>query len=163
MDLNKVFLIGRLTENPEIRTTNSGQEVSTIRIATDRMWTDKQGQKQREAEYHSVVLWGRLAQIAGQYLQKGGLVFIEGRIQTRSWDDSQGQKRYRTEVVAERLQLGPKANATTPGGEQAGETPGVREVVPPQTPGVNGEGKPEAEEIPIIEEEGEIDVKDIPF
>src|SRR3990167_3150495 len=112
MDLNKVFLIGRLTENPEIRTTNSGQEVSTIRIATNRMWTDKQGQKQREAEYHSVVLWGRLAQIAGQYLQKGGLVFIEGRIQTRSWDDSQGQKRYRTEVVAERLQLGPKAAGT---------------------------------------------------
>ncbi|MBI2642209.1 MAG: single-stranded DNA-binding protein [Candidatus Wildermuthbacteria bacterium] len=158
MDLNKVFLIGRLTENPEIRTTSSGQEVSTIRIATNRMWTDKQGQKQREAEYHSVVLWGRLAQIAGQYLQKGGLVYIEGRIQTRSWDDSQGQKRYRTEVVAERLQLGPKSAGKTPG---LGETPGVNDAEPQQTPGVNSE--PKTEDIPIIEEEGEIDVKDIPF
>lgn len=158
MDLNKVFLIGRLTENPEIRTTASGQEVSTIRIATNRMWTDKQGQKQREAEYHSVVLWGRLAQIAGQYLQKGGLVYIEGRIQTRSWDDSQGQKRYRTEVVAERLQLGPKAAGT--GGAPA-QTPDVQEASPQQTSGVPTE--PKTEEIPIIEEEGEIDVKDIPF
>ncbi|MBI2642281.1 MAG: single-stranded DNA-binding protein [Candidatus Wildermuthbacteria bacterium] len=152
MDLNKVFLIGRLTENPELRTTNSGQEVSTIRVATNRMWTDKQGQKQREAEYHSVVLWGRLAQIASQYLQKGGLVYIEGRIQTRSWDDSQGQKRYRTEVVAERIQLGPKSgvpSGTSPKPEQTAK----EEANPPAG----------GEEIPIIEEEGEIDVKDIPF
>ena len=154
MDLNKVFLIGRLTENPELRTTNSGQEVSTIRIATNRMWTDKQGQKQREAEYHSVVLWGRLAQIAGQYLQKGGLVYIEGRIQTRSWDDSQGQKRYRTEVVAERLQLGPRGGAST-------EREMDRETEVKQEPSIKEE--PKTEEIPIIEEEGEIDVKDIPF
>ncbi|MDO8577394.1 MAG: single-stranded DNA-binding protein [Candidatus Wildermuthbacteria bacterium] len=154
MDLNKVFLIGRLTENPEVRTTNSGQEVSTIRIATNRMWTDKQGQKQREAEYHSVVLWGRLAQIAGQYLQKGGLVYIEGRIQTRSWDDSQGQKRYRTEVVAERLQLGPRSGADP-------ERDIDRETEVRQEPSVKEE--PKTEEIPIIEEEGEIDVKDIPF
>lgn len=148
MDLNKVFIIGRLTENPELRTTNSGQEVATIRMATNRMWTDKQGQKQREAEYHSVVLWGRLAQIASQYLQKGGLAYVEGRIRTRSWEDSQGQKRYRTEIIAERLQLGPKSAA-------AGTTPTKQEQPEKE--------EPKTEEIPIIEEEGEIDVKDIPF
>jgi len=154
MDLNKVMLIGRLTADPEMRTTPSGQSVCTLRIATNRVWTDKQGQKQRNAEYHSVVLWARLAEIASQYLKRGDMAFIEGRIQTRSWQDQTGQKKYRTEVVAERLQLGPKGLG---GGGMASET---KEPIIEESSAT----KPaEDQEIPIIEEEGEIDVKDIPF
>ncbi|MBI1971600.1 MAG: single-stranded DNA-binding protein, partial [Candidatus Wildermuthbacteria bacterium] len=97
MNLNKVFLIGRLTDNPELRTTTGGQPVCSLRVATNRAWKDQQGQQHEEAEYHSVVAWRRLAEIASQYLQKGALVYIEGRLQTRSWQDQQGVKKYRTE------------------------------------------------------------------
>ncbi len=155
MDLNKVMLIGRLTAEPEMRTTPSGQQVCTLRIATNRVWTDKQGQKQRDAEYHSVVLWARLAEIASQYLKKGDMTFIEGRIQTRSWQDATGQKKYRTEVIAERLQLGPKGFGGGETTSQQAKEPVIEEP--------SGAKPAEDQEIPIIEEEGEIDVKDIPF
>ena len=154
MDLNKVMLIGRLTADPEMRTTAAGQSVCTLRIATNRVWTDKQGQKQRDAEYHNVVVWARLAEIASQYLKRGDMTFIEGRIQTRSWQDATGQKKYRTEVVAERLQLGPKSMAGQGFGPET--TPQTKEPI-------IEESSPDRQEIPIIEEEGEIDVKDIPF
>jgi len=146
MNVNKVFLIGRLTDTPDFRKTASGQSVCTLRIATNRVWTDKTGQKREEAEYHSVVLWARLAEIASQYLNKGNMVFIEGRLRTRSWQDATGLKKYRTETIAERLQLGPKGQ-----GGQAPPIPTPEEKIAP------------VEEIPIIEEEEEIDVKDIPF
>ena len=107
MNVNKAFIVGRLTDNPELRTTPSGQPVCTIRVATNRFWTSN-GERQKQTEYHSIVLWRRLAEIASQYLQKGSIVFIEGRIQTRSWDDSSGNKRYRTEIIAENMQLGPR-------------------------------------------------------
>jgi single-strand DNA-binding protein len=141
VNLNKVFLIGRLTQDPQIKTLPSGQSVASFGLATDRFFTDKSGQKQQQAEFHNIVLFGRLAEIASQYLTKGSLAFIEGRIRTRNWQDATGNKRFRTEIVAERIQLGPRA---------AGR------VVPP-------EKEVPAEEIPIIEEEGEIDVRDIPF
>jgi len=143
VNLNKVFLIGRLTADPEIRTTPTGQSVSTFRLATNRVWTNSQtGQKQEKVEYHTVVLWRRLAEIASQFLTKGSLVLIEGRLQTRSWQDASGLKRFRTEIVAERIQLGPRA---------AGK------VIPKKEEQIQ-------EEIPIIEEgEEEIDVKNIPF
>lgn len=147
MNLNKVFLIGRLTDTPEMRTTQTGQQVCTLRMATNRTWQNQQGAKQEQAEYHTVVLWGRLAEIASQYLQKGNLAYIEGRLQTRSWQDQQGNKKYRTEIIAERLQMGPK-------GFTAGEPMLKKDAPAPET---------KEEEIPIIEEEGEIDVKDIPF
>ncbi len=108
MNLNKVYLIGRLTADPESRTTQGGQTVTNFRMATNRVWTDSSGQKNESPEYHTIVAWGRLAEIASQYLRKGGLVMIEGRLQTRSWDAQDGSKRYRTEVVAETLQLGPR-------------------------------------------------------
>ncbi|MCX6740870.1 MAG: single-stranded DNA-binding protein [Candidatus Parcubacteria bacterium] len=111
MDLNKVFLIGRLTKNPELRTTTTGQNVASFGLATNRFWTDRNGQKQKSAEFHNIVLWGRLAELAQKWLQKGNLAFIDGRLQTRNWQDPQGVKHYRTEVVAERLQLGPKSSA----------------------------------------------------
>lgn len=113
MNLNKVFLIGRLTQDPELRSTPSGQSVATLRMATNRVWNDPSGNKKDATEFHTVVAWGRLGEIANQYLKKGGLVMIEGRIQTRTWTDPNNNKRYFTEVIAEGLQLGPRtANAT---------------------------------------------------
>lgn len=110
MNLNKVYLIGRLTHDPEVRSTPSGQQVATVKLATSRVWNDQATQQKREAtEFHTIVAWGRLAEICGQYLKKGGLAMFEGRLQTRSWDDkTSGAKRYSTEIVAESMQLGPR-------------------------------------------------------
>lgn len=114
MNLNKVFIIGRLTQDPEARSTQSGQSVTTLRLATNRVWNNQgTGQKQEATEYHTVVAWGRLAEIASQYLKRGGLVMIEGRLQTRSWVDQNNNKRYVTEIVAEGLQLGPRTAGTS--------------------------------------------------
>lgn len=114
MNLNRVILIGRLAADPESRTTTNGQDVVSLRVATNRVWTGADGQKQEQVEFHSVTLWGRLAQIANQYLKKGGLVMIEGRLQTRSWTGADNQKKYRTEIVGENLQLGPRSANTGP-------------------------------------------------
>ncbi len=108
MNLNKVFLLGRLTADPQLRVTPTGHQVATFSIATNRVWNDKVSGKREEVEYHNIVVWGRQAEVAQKFLGRGGLVLIEGRIQTRSWDDKQGQKRKTTEVVAERIQLGPR-------------------------------------------------------
>src|SRR3989344_6005054 len=111
MNLNKAFVLGNLTRDPELRQTPTGQSVATFGVATNRMWTDHAGNKQTQTEFHNVVVWGRLAEIASQYLGKGRLVLIEGRITTRSWQDQQGQKKYRTEIIAENMQLGPRLQA----------------------------------------------------
>jgi single-strand DNA-binding protein len=109
MNVNKVIILGNLTRDPETRSISSGQTVSSFSVATNKFWTDKNtGEKKKKAEYHNIVAWGRLAEIAQQYLNKGGLVYIEGRLQTRNWEDEQGNKKYRTEIVAERIQLGPR-------------------------------------------------------
>lgn len=149
MNVNIAILVGRLTDNPESRMTPGGQQVCTFRMATNRTWTDKQGTKQEKVEYHTVVAWRRLAEITSQYLTKGGLVFVEGHLETRSWQGADGVKKYRTEIIADRLQLGPRS---------AGGS------APPTNPKKeNKEEAPAQEEIPIIEESQEIDVKDIPF
>jgi single-strand DNA-binding protein len=137
MNLNKVFLIGRLTANPQTKNLPSGTLVCNFGLATSRFFTDQSGKKQQQTDFHNIVLFGRLAEIASQYLTKGSLVFIEGRIRTRNWQDGAGNKRTRTEIVAERIQLGPKA---------AGKE------IPTEAP----------EEIPVIEDEG-VDIEDIPF
>src|SRR3989344_884298 len=109
MNLNKVYLIGRLTRDPEVRTTGSGQMVCQFGLATSRIWNDRQtNEKKEKTDFHNVVLWRRLAEIASQYLRKGSLVLVEGRIETRSWQDATGAKKYRTEIIAENIQLGPK-------------------------------------------------------
>ncbi len=105
MSLNKVLLLGNLTRDPELRSTASGQNVCSFGIATNRVWHDQKGAKQEQVEYHHVVAWGRLAEIAGQYLAKGRKVFIEGRLQTREWEGQDGVKRHRTEIITENLQL----------------------------------------------------------
>src|SRR3990167_9579857 len=141
MNLNKVFLIGRMAADPEARTTPSGQQVATLRVATNRVW-NKDGQKQEAVEFHTVVCWGGLADVAGKYLKKGQMAFFEGRLQTRSWQGNDGVKRYRTEVVAESLQLGPKAAGfAEPGGNRPnGKTAAAADK------------KEDTDDIPVIEE-----------
>ncbi len=103
MDLNRAMILGRLTRDPEVKSTPSGQSVANIGVATSRVWKDAGGTRQERPEYHNVVLWGKLADIAGQYLGKGRRVYIEGRLETRDWTGQDGVKRYRTEIIAENL------------------------------------------------------------
>ena len=112
MSVNKVLLIGRLGNNPEIRYTNTGTAVANFNLATSENWNDKNGQKQERTEWHRVVVWGKLAELCEKYLSKGRQCFVEGRLQTRSWDDKDGNKRYTTEIVASTIQfLGSNAGA----------------------------------------------------
>ena len=107
MYLNKVFIIGNLTRDPEIRALPTGSKVCSFSLATNRVWKDKNGAKQESVEYHNVVTFGRQAEIVGQYMKKGSSILVEGRLQTRSWDDkTSGEKKYRTEIVADAIQLG---------------------------------------------------------
>ncbi len=148
MDLNRVMLIGRLTQDPEVRTTPSGQSVATIRVVTNRGWTDQNGVKQERAEFHSCVLWGKLADIAGQYLTKGQRIYIEGRVETRDWTGQDGVKRYRTEIVTENMiMLGGPRSSSSQGGAQ-GSTPTYESSRPA---------------VPEEPQEEEIKVEDIPF
>lgn len=101
--VNKVILVGRLGQDPEVRFTQGGTAVANLRIATDETWKDQSGERQQRTEWHTVVLWRRLAEISGQYLSKGRLVYIEGKLQTRSWQDREGNKRYSTEVQADNM------------------------------------------------------------
>lgn len=142
MDLNKAMIIGRLTRDPEVRNTPNGAKVASFGVATNFRWTDQSGQKREQVEFHNVVVWRRLAEIAEQYLKKGSVVYVEGRLQTRSWEGNDGQKRTRTEIIAEKMQLGPKG--TTPSAE------------PPE---VISEQAAPAEEVPTIQ----ISNEDIPF
>ena len=103
--VNKVILVGRLGNDPEVRYTNSGKAVAKLSIATSENWADKEGQRQERTEWHRIVVWGKLGELCGEYLKKGRQVFIEGRLQTRSWEDKEGQKKYTTEIVAQNIQF----------------------------------------------------------
>ena len=103
--VNKVILIGRLGQDPEVRYTPSGQAVANFSMATSENWTGKDGQKQERTEWHKIVVWGRLAELCKDYLRKGRQVYIDGKLQTRSWDDKDGKKRYTTEIVANAVQF----------------------------------------------------------
>lgn len=105
MDLNRASILGRLTRDPEVRTTPAGRTVANIGVATGRVWTDQSGAKQERTEFHNCVLWGRLAEIAGQYCVKGQQVYLEGRLETRDWVGNDGVKRYRTEIIVRDLIL----------------------------------------------------------
>lgn len=109
MNLNKVFLLGRVASEVEAKQTPNGQSVCSFSMATNRNWKDKEGQKQEDTQFHKIVLWDGLAKVAGTYLGKGDLVLIEGRIQTRSWEDKTGNKKFTTEIIGENMQLAPKA------------------------------------------------------
>lgn len=149
MNLNKVFVLGNLTRDPELRQTPGGQSVCSFGVATNRFFNDSSGQRQKQAEFHNIVAWGRQAEIVNQYLKKGSMVLVEGRLQTRSWQDPQGAKHWKTEIIAERIQLGPKQTGSTPEEFSNHSSP-----------------KSSEETTPIIElpgDEEEINVKDIPF
>jgi len=124
--VNKVILIGNLTRDPEVRSTPSGQTVANLGLATNRTFKDRDGNRQEKVEFHNIVLWGRQAELAQQYLSKGRSVYIEGRLETSSWDDKQtGQKRYKTEVIGEVMQfLGGRQDGAQQGGYGGGQQSG---------------------------------------
>jgi len=114
MYLNKVIIIGNLTRDPELRSLPSGIKVCSFSLATNRVWKDKNGARQESADYHNVVVFGRQAETVAQYMKKGSSILVEGRMQTRSWEDkTSGEKKYRTEIVADRTQFGPKSSGTS--------------------------------------------------
>ncbi len=154
MNLNKAIVVGRLTQDPEKRTIpDSGLSVTSFSVATNSYFKDKSGENQERTEFHDIVLFGNLADIASQYLKKGSLALFEGRLQTRSWEDKEGNRRYRTEIVGEKLQLGPRS--AEGGGQRKNENPG-------NSKSTKGEQSSE-KEIPVIDEDDEINVEDIPF
>jgi len=122
MSVNKVILVGRLGQNPEVKSTQGGTPVAQFSIATNESWIDKSGQKQEKTEWHRVVAWGKLADLCGRYLTRGKQVFLEGKIQTRQWQDKDGQNRYTTEVVASNIQFlgGASASQGADGGAAYG-------------------------------------------
>ena len=146
--VNKVILVGNLGGDPEIRYTPSGAAVANFTLATSENWKDKDGQKQEKTEWHKIVVFAKLAEICGEYLHKGKQIYIEGRIQTRQWEDRDGNKRYTTEIVANQMQMlgskGDRPQATSGGGQGGGG-------------GQAGGGASSAEEPPVP------DMEDIPF
>lgn len=159
MYLNKALIIGNLTRDPEVKSLPSGIQVATLSVATNRVWTDKNGAKQEAADYHNVVVFGRQAEIVGQYLRKGSSVLVEGRMQTRSWDAQDGTKKYRTEIVADRIQFGPRRGE---GGPSAAPSAGSKAKAGGKDSGggaVDIGGGPDTIEYPTEE----INPEDIPF
>ncbi len=156
MDLNKAMIIGRLTRDPELRSTPSGKNVVNFSLATNLVWTDGQGQKQEKVEFHNIVAWGKLADIIGQYLKKGAKAYIEGRLQTREWTGQQDNvKRYRTEIIAENMIMLDRAGANA-GGGQFGQNQAPIPTAP-QEPIIN------IDEVDNNVQEDEIKVENIPF
>lgn len=148
MYINKAIIYGNLTRDPELKSLPSGMQVCEMGLATNRVWKDKNGAKQESTDYHNVVVFGRQAELVKQYLSKGNGVFVEGRIQTRSWDAQDGSKRYRTEIVADRIQFGPKGGASQ-GSYQSAKPENKKE---------------DTQETPTIDyPEEEINAEDIPF
>ena len=138
MNVNKAIVLGNVTRDPEVKTTPSGQTVASFGLATNRYWKDREsGEKKEQTEFHNIVIWGRLAEIAQQFLKKGSLVYIEGRLQTTNWEDPQGNKKYRTDIIAEKLQLGPQS--------------GKKSDTQTAKPTANKSNPPEIEEINVEE------------
>ena len=156
MDLNKAMVIGNLTRDPEVRTTPSGLQVVSFSVATNLVWTDQSGQKQEKAEFHNIVAWRKLAEIIGQYLKKGSKIYIEGRLQTRNWDDKEtGKKMYRTEIVADNMIMLDRAKASGEHGLTASPSEQPAPADDFSQPEKKVENNAPAEE--------EINVEDIPF
>lgn len=153
MYLNKAIVYGNLTRDPELKSLPSGQAVTSFSLATNRVWKDKAGVKQESVDYHNIVLFAKQAELAAQYLKKGSSVMIEGRMQTRSWDDKDGKKNYRTEIIGDTMQFGPRAASTGVGGGYSAPAPTSK----PQAQ----QSAPELETIQYPEED--INPDDIPF
>ena len=147
MYINKVFIYGNLTRDPEVKALPSGSQVASFSVATNRTYKDQAGQQQEQVEYHNIVMFGRSAEVVGQYLKKGRAVFLEGRLQTRTWEKD-GVKHYRTEVLADRFQFGPSLKD---GGSPAGSS----------APAAQEQQAPSADAIQYPDED--INPEDIPF
>lgn len=150
MDINRATIVGRLTRDPEVRTTPSGINVTSFGVATNFVWNDQSGNKKEQVEFHNVVAWRKLGEIVGQYLHKGSRVLVEGRLQTRSWEGQDGSKKNRTEIVADNIIMLDSKGSSGPAASRV-EEPTVREETPvskPQPPATNEE---------------EISVEDLPF
>jgi single-strand DNA-binding protein len=146
MDLNKSQVIWRVTSDVELKTTPNGQNVTSFSVATNRTWVDGSGMKQEQAEFHNIVIWGKLAEIASQYLQKWKRVFLEWRLQTRSWEAQDGTKRYKTEMIADNMIMLDSAWSTPPSNDVStseNQTPAIKKTEP--------------------KKEEEINIEDIPF
>ena len=170
MNVNKVTLVGRLTRDPELRTTKSGQTVTSISIATNRFWKDQSGEKQEQTEFHNIVLFGRVAEVAGQYLVKGQEALFEGRLQTRSYTGKDNVERRVTEVVANEMQFGAKPQGAK--GDGSYNAPAASQNSQPQQPqnqdqpAQPAKQAPQEEDIPTInldEEQDEVKIGDVPF
>jgi single-strand DNA-binding protein len=153
MYLNRAIIIGNLTRDPELKSLPSGIQVCSFSVATNRVWKDKNGVRQESADYHNIVVFGRQAETAAQFLRKGSGVLVEGRLQTRSWDGPDGKKNYRTEIVADRVQFG---NRPTGGATSASTAP-----VSGRAGGDEGSQAPAMETIEYPTED--INIDDIPF
>lgn len=164
MDLNKATIIGRLTRDPEVRTTPQGATVTSFGVATNFVWSDQQGQKQEKVEFHNIVAWRKLAEICGQYLRKGSKIYIEGRLQTREWDGQDGNKRQRTEIVAENMIMLDSKGANQgnysrePQVAKQVQNQPIQESTPATEPGSNSPVKESNSN-----KEEEVSVEDIPF
>ncbi|MEK7665069.1 MAG: single-stranded DNA-binding protein [Patescibacteria group bacterium] len=184
MNLNKTFVLGNVTRDPEVRALPSGQQVTSFGVATNRFYTDSLGQKKQDVEFHNIVAFGKLADISSRYLKKGSLVLIEGRLKTRNWQDSAGVKHWKTEIIAEVLQLGPKmtgssGNYNASSSEKSFSNQNQTEIKQEEIPIIEENytppaGNNDANFPPINPEEqkavsfeenaaDEIDVRDIPF
>ncbi|MCK4918185.1 MAG: single-stranded DNA-binding protein [Candidatus Pacebacteria bacterium] len=148
MYLNKAIIIGNLTRDPELKALPSGGQVVNMGVATNRVWKDKEGNKQESVEFHNIVVFGRQAETSAQYLKKGSSVLIEGRLQTQSWE-ADGVKKYRTEIVADRVQFGPRKDGGAPSSSAQSEPVNKGDEAP----------KPEGIDYPAEE----INPEDIPF
>jgi len=149
MYLNRALIIGNLTRDPELKSLPSGVQVATMSVATNRVWRDKEGNRQEDTEFHNVVVFGRQAETSAQYLRKGASVLVEGRLQTRSWE-AEGQKKYRTEIVADRVQFGAKAGGGAPASDEGKAAP-------------SGKGGKSKNDEAINYPEEDINPEDIPF
>lgn len=160
MNLNKVLIAGRLTADPVLKTTPQGQSVATFSIATNSTWIDKSGARKEEVEYHNIVVWGRQAETSAQFLTKGSVALVEGRLKTRSWQNQQGQTIKTTEIIADRVQFGQRAGG---GGGSASRGGGVVDQ-PAHDDFGHGPSSLEEEALPQIDiDEEDIKPEDLPF
>lgn len=155
MYINKAIVFGNLTRDPELKSLPSGIKVCSLSLATNRTWKDKNGARQEAVDYHNVVVFGKQAETSAQYLKKGSSLFVEGRLQTRSWDATDGTKKYRTEIIADRIQFGPKGSTGSMGTGTGSSAAGAKEKGAPATT---------EEQLATIEyPEEDINPDDIPF
>lgn len=156
MNINKAIIVGRLTRDPEKKALPSGDAVTSFSLATNRVWKDKSGATQEASDFHNIVVFGRQAETCAQYLKKGQEAGVEGRLTTRSWDDKDGKKNYRTEIIADRVQFGAK-----PGSSSGGSAPAANEAQKAAAPDAPANSPASGGSIDYPEDE--INPEDIPF